>query len=155
MYTDRQIKDLIHVFQRVVAIYHLLLLEKLKDYRLSFSHARVIHQLRIREPRTSADISEKLEISASSLSGMLDRLEQTGMILRKRDRKDRRIIWIYLSEKSKKMIEEVTELQAQKISKHLEEIDFTPEELDVLIEKMNLLVESFRLPSKRERRPEA
>ncbi|WP_181739134.1 MarR family winged helix-turn-helix transcriptional regulator [Thermoactinomyces mirandus] len=138
-----------------MAIYHLLLLEELKGYHLTFSHARVIHQLKIKEPRTSAEIIEKLEISASSLSGMLDRLEQMGMILRKRDKKDRRIIWICLSERSKKMIEEISNSQTRKISKHLEKIHLTPEEIDVLIEKLHLLVESFYLPSKKERRPEA
>lgn len=155
MYTDGQIKELLYIFHRIVGIYHLLLLERLKDYRLTFSHARVIHQLKIKEPRTSAEISEKLEISASSLSGILDRLEQLEMIMRERDKKDRRLIWIRLSEKCKQMIEEVSELQSKKISKHLEKINLTPEEIDVLIEKMHLLVESFHEPSKKERRPEA
>ncbi len=154
MYKDGQIKELLDIFRRIVEIYHILLLEKLKEYRLTFSHTRVIHQLKIKEPRTSAEISEKLEISASSLSGMLDRLEEMGMILRERDKRDRRLIWIRLSEKSKRIIEEVSESQANRIGKHLEMINLAPEEISVLIEKMDLLVKSFQVPSKKERIPE-
>jgi len=43
-----------------------------------------------------SDISEKMGLSDSTVSGILDRLEQKGIIERKRDKDDRRVVKIYL-----------------------------------------------------------
>ena len=55
----------------------------------------VIHQLK-EEPQTIGDISKKLELSYSTVSGIIDRLEKADLVKRRRDLKDRRLVWVSL-----------------------------------------------------------
>ncbi|MGC4376852.1 MarR family transcriptional regulator [Fictibacillus sp. Mic-4] len=53
------------------------------------------------------DISRKLELTSGATTINLNRLEEDGLIVRLRDKNDRRIVWIELSEKGKNLIEQV------------------------------------------------
>jgi len=53
-----------------------------------------------------SDISEKMGLSDSTVSGILDRLEQKGIIERKRDKDDRRVVKIYLIKESQPICRE-------------------------------------------------
>ena len=56
--------------------------------------------------QTVSDISEKMGLSDSTVSGILDRLEQKGIIERKRDKDDRRVVKIYLIKESQPICRE-------------------------------------------------
>lgn len=99
------------------------------------------------EPRTIGQIVEVVQLSYSTVSGVIDRLERDGWIERVRDEKDRRIIWIRktdklnerarvnmsfrekfytdlldgLSENEKEMILKSVELLVEQIEKKVEE----------------------------------
>lgn len=45
-------------------------------------------------PKTIGDISRALDLSYSTVSGIVDRLERDGLVLRNRDDKDRRVVWV-------------------------------------------------------------
>lgn len=50
------------------------------------------------KPRTIGEISELIDLSYSTVSGIADRLERQGIITRYRDKEDRRVVWVSLSE---------------------------------------------------------
>lgn len=50
-------------------------------------------------PITSTKISQHVHLSPSTLVGILDRLEMKGLIQRKRDTKDRRLVYVTATEK--------------------------------------------------------
>jgi len=55
-------------------------------------------------PATAADLGRALQVSAPTTSRLLDRLEDAGMIRRKRDRKDRRRVFLTLTEEGRARI---------------------------------------------------
>lgn len=55
------------------------------------------------------DLAEQLDVRPSSMTEMLSRLEQCGLIVRKQDEKDQRVMHIYLTEEGKKTAEKTAE----------------------------------------------
>ena len=47
-----------------------------------------------KEPTTAVDISHRVHLGASTMVGVLDRLEAKGLITRQRDSVDRRQVWV-------------------------------------------------------------
>jgi len=50
-------------------------------------------------PKTMGEISKAVELSYSTISGLISRLEQQGLVRRFRDQADRRIVWVSLTER--------------------------------------------------------
>ncbi len=84
-----------------------------------------------------SELSEKLDLSNSTVSGMIDRLENQGLIERTRSKEDRRVVYVKVTDEfkkcSKEHFEQVNRLIEQMMSKA------TPEELDIILEGMNTL----------------
>ncbi len=55
------------------------------------------------------DLAEQLDVRPSSMTEMLTKLEQNGLIVRKQDDKDQRVMRIHLTEKGKEAAEEIAE----------------------------------------------
>ncbi|TDT63267.1 MarR family winged helix-turn-helix transcriptional regulator [Fonticella tunisiensis] len=51
-----------------------------------------------------SELSEKLSLSNSTISGIVDRLENQGYVERVRSRKDRRVVHVSFSEKCRRMM---------------------------------------------------
>ncbi|GLC32586.1 hypothetical protein bsdE14_39960 [Clostridium omnivorum] len=84
-----------------------------------------------------SDLSEKLGLSNSTVSGILDRLEKQGLVERMRSKEDRRVVYVNITEdfkaQSKKQFVEINKMIEQMINKA------TPEELDKILEGMEAL----------------
>ncbi|NGQ96807.1 MarR family transcriptional regulator [Brevibacillus sp. SYP-B805] len=57
----------------------------------------VIEQIK-QAPKTIGEISKRIDLSYSTVSGIVDRLERDRIVVRKRDEKDRRIVWVSLAD---------------------------------------------------------
>jgi len=95
-----------------------------------------------------SDLSEKLELSNSTVSGIIDRLEVQGMVERTRSKEDRRVVYVKLSsefQKSQKQrfveIERVFESMMSKA---------TPEEMDTILHGLETLQNVFDRQKKNE-----
>lgn len=55
------------------------------------------------------DLAELLDVRPSSMTEMLTKMEQSDLVLRKQDENDQRIMHIYLTEKGKKIAEQITQ----------------------------------------------
>lgn len=84
-----------------------------------------------------SDLSEKLGLSNSTVSGILDRLENQGLVERTRSKEDRRVVYIKVTEKFKKHSEKNIEEINKLIEKMMDKA--TTEELDIILEGMNTL----------------
>lgn len=86
-----------------------------------------------------SDLSEKLGLSNSTVSGIIDRLEKQELLERIRSKEDRRVVYVKVTEKcrenSKKHFEEVNKMFEAMMDKA------TPEELDIILEGLNKLEE--------------
>jgi len=74
----------------------------IQDSELTFPQLSVISMLEKYGEQKVSELSEKMGLSDSTVSGILDRLEQKGIIKRERTKDDRRVVKISLTGKSKK-----------------------------------------------------
>ncbi len=70
-------------------------------------------------PMTATAISREVHVSASTVVGILDRLEDKGLIVRERGREDRRIVFITATEAGRKLARDTPSPLQQKLSDSL------------------------------------
>ncbi len=67
----------------------------------------VAHLVREKNGMTPVELSRKLLVTAGNITGLIDRMEKSGLVQRIRDTKDRRTIRIQLTEKGRKLASRV------------------------------------------------
>jgi MarR family transcriptional regulator, organic hydroperoxide resistance regulator len=84
-----------------------------------------------------SDLSEKLGLSNSTVSGIIDRLESQELVERTRSKEDRRVVYVKVTDKCKKNSQE----HFEEINKMFEEImdKASPEEIDRILEGLDTL----------------
>jgi DNA-binding MarR family transcriptional regulator len=55
-------------------------------------------------PTTATDISEKVYLSPSTVVGIFDRLEKKGLMKRRRDRQDRRVVFVTATDAGRDLV---------------------------------------------------
>jgi DNA-binding MarR family transcriptional regulator len=56
------------------------------------------------EPTTATDISSLVYLSPSTVVGIFDRLESKGLVKRRRDRKDRRVVFVTATDAGRELV---------------------------------------------------
>jgi MarR family transcriptional regulator, organic hydroperoxide resistance regulator len=84
-----------------------------------------------------SELSEKLGLSNSTVSGIIDRLENQGFVERTRSKEDRRVVYVDITDKFRK----IHQGHFCEINKMFEEMmnKATPEELEKILEGLNTL----------------
>ena len=79
-----------------------------------------------------SDLSKKMQLSNSTVSGIIDRLEKNNIVERIRSKEDRRVVMVSLKEEFKKEAKE----RHEAVEKHFNGVInlATPEELDKILE---------------------
>ncbi len=83
------------------------------------------------------DISRELDLSNSTVSGIIDRLVEKKIVQRKRSEEDRRIVMISLADEYRQPVKKQLNAFAQKMRKALSTI--TEEDLDSVIQGLEKL----------------
>ncbi len=71
------------------------------------------------QPVTAVEISKEIHVGASTIVGVLDRLEEKGLICRERAKKDRRRVYISLTEKGVALAEQAPSPLQDKLAEAL------------------------------------
>jgi len=74
-------------------------------YGITTEQWRVLACVKSRGPLRPVDIASLLERAPNSISMLVDRMVKAGLVRRTRDRKDRRAVFVYLTDKGKEAIE--------------------------------------------------
>lgn len=84
-----------------------------------------------------SDLSEKLGLSNSTVSGIIDRLEKQDMVERIRSKEDRRVIFVNVTPK----FQEITQKNFQIVEKSFEDMisSASEEELNTILKGLNTL----------------
>lgn len=110
----------------------------LRDYKITSSQLMTLMILANQEPIKISDMSKMLFLSKGTLTGVLDRLEEKGLIERRKVAHDRRVIHIVSTEKGKALVKrtptplsnftrnlyQLPEAEQNKLIKALERITF-------------------------------
>lgn len=79
----------------------------LREIGLSSTQAGVLHALADGEARNAGEIAKTLSLTGATISGVLDRLEQKGMLVRVRRREDRRMVAVRILPEGRALLEEI------------------------------------------------
>lgn len=89
------------------------------------------------EQMKASDLIQVLTITPAAVTTLLDRMEKNGLILRQRDQKDRRIVWIVVTDKGEKERERGKEVRKSFFASRLNRIsEHNQKLLMFLIRKM-------------------
>jgi DNA-binding MarR family transcriptional regulator len=112
---DDQLKDLI---EKLFISYRETFSDSkkvLNRYAIGIAHQKVIHLLSMYEGISISGLLGRLKITKQSLNRVLKDLIKLEVIIFKKDEQDTRVKHIFLSEKGKKIFEEIFETQKKRI----------------------------------------
>jgi DNA-binding MarR family transcriptional regulator len=87
----------------------------LDSYSIGLAHNKVIHLLSMYEGISISELLKRLKVTKQSLNRVLKDLINLEAIDFKKDEQDTRIKHVYLSEKGKKIFDEIFEVQKKRI----------------------------------------
>ncbi|GAC1490563.1 MAG: MarR family transcriptional regulator [Chamaesiphon sp.] len=102
--------------------------ERLEPFDLTPFHWVVLCCLWEEDGLPTSSLGEKLQQVGGTLTGVLDRMEQRGLIRRERDTRDRRIWRIWLTEAGKELEEELPPIAIELIEHAMQGIPATERE---------------------------
>ena len=88
-------------------------IEMKKQLGLTPAQWKVILVLNIMDGLTQKEIAEKINIDGSTLVPVIDKMEQSGLVERRTDSKDRRNNRIYLTKKSESTVDSIITIVLQ------------------------------------------
>lgn len=86
----------------------------------------------------AANIAQCIHISPAAASNMVERLYKNKWIEKIRSEEDRRIVWLKLTEKGKRLLKEIEEKRTEMQFKRFQNV--TDEELDLFISIINKIL---------------
>lgn len=94
-----------------------------------------------KEPNLSvSEISQRAGLTNSTISGIVDRLEKEGLVARARDARDRRVVYVHLTQKTKELKKQVS-LKTHYFDKWIKDLD--PAKVDQIIDSLTLLARTL------------
>lgn len=113
----------------------------LREHHVTFMQFKAILLLNEEEAQTLSELSKGLSRTRCTVTGIVDRLEGKGLVRRKRSRKDRRLVYVSLTDKGRELAAELMEKVTPEISRLGEKImgKLTDSELAALNSALNIL----------------
>jgi DNA-binding MarR family transcriptional regulator len=93
---------------------------RLQPHNLTPVQALVLHALYDEEGVSAGELGKRLGLDSATLSGVLDRMEENGWLIRNVFKEDKRVVNIFLTEKSRQVrnrfLKETSELNQEVLS---------------------------------------
>lgn len=113
--------EVFHGILRMAEVFSRALSEILQPFRLTLSQYNVLQILRHTgsEGLTCGEVSERLSTRDSDITRLLDRLELLGLVARRRERPDRRVVRTQITEQGRGVLDAVDKLLGEVQVRHL------------------------------------
>jgi DNA-binding MarR family transcriptional regulator len=142
------------LFERVISAYGqaIRILDPIRfqvwaDSGLTMPQARVLFTLVEAGEQSAGELAERLGVTPSTITGITDRLVRQGLIQRKEDARDRRVVRLGLSAEGRSLTLEIAESSRSYLRRVLEQIpDNTLIGLADALEGLARANESLRAP---------
>ncbi|MCE5168407.1 MarR family transcriptional regulator [Paenibacillus profundus] len=89
---------------------------------LSFSQFRILYKLNEGGKKKVSELAEALCITSGAITGGTDKLIKEGLAERKRAEDDRRVVYIYITDKGRDIVQMMLERQKETISMFFESL---------------------------------
>jgi DNA-binding MarR family transcriptional regulator len=117
---------------------------ELEPFGVTGAQFEVLKNLVRSDNETAASLCRALHYDTGSMTRMLDRLEEKGLVSRARDTSDRRLVFLRLTEAGESLIPKIRPALRRALRRHL--TGFTPEEIDSLKRYLGRLIENGQRP---------
>jgi len=97
----------------------------------SLIHLNVLTLLEADGPQSMGQLAEALDVSLASMTGIVDRMEKRGLVERRHEGKDRRIVLVYTVEAGRDVFREIDERRRLGLGKLLDTL--SADELEGLL----------------------
>ena len=92
-------EEIANLFKSIHKTYHQYILSQVSCYNLTVPQLMILHELYHHSEITLTELSERVGLAKSTVSGIVDRLELRGAVKRIKVSENRRIVRISLTEK--------------------------------------------------------
>jgi len=130
------VKEIIYQIRRLIQAKELYTKELTKKYQVSASQLNCLLALYEQGPLPLSQIATHIMVKSSTVTGIIDRLEQKGLVTRSRTSPDRRVITVELTESGRTLAENAPPPIQQKVLEGLERLPQSEMEKIVLGLKM-------------------
>ncbi len=116
--------------------------------RLSLVHLNVLIVLEADGPLPMRGLAEAMDVSQASATGIVDRMEQRGLVERQRDAEDRRVVRVAITDEGRQLVAGMANERREHLAQMLGE--FTDDELQAFligVRAMRRARERFHAPA--------
>jgi DNA-binding MarR family transcriptional regulator len=125
------------LFQEVMHLFRQNMSKVVEDIGMTAPQGMVIGILSKEKTLKITDLSAKLSLCNSTVSGIVDRLEKQGMVERKRSEQDKRVVYVSIAPNFKERHHDFYKRLEENIANTMNK--GTPEELDKIFEGLDAL----------------
>jgi len=136
-HSDARTKEVVWLIRKLVQGGELFTKELNKKYQVSAPQLSCLIALNDQGPLPPSQIAKYIMVNSSTITGIIDRLEQKGLVERSRTSPDRRVITISLTEKGKALVRTAPPPLQKKIVEGLKRLP--PLEVDEIIRVLTKL----------------
>ena len=123
------------IVERIVSAYNIISKSinpaNLYKIELTSAQIKVLATFIERDCYTMTALSQMLSVALPTMTAMIDRLIQLGLVKRERDERDRRVVMVRLTAEGKKVIDTLMVIRKQEMEKLLQVL--THEEVDLFL----------------------
>jgi DNA-binding MarR family transcriptional regulator len=130
-------KEIIYSIRRLMQGSERYTKEINKKYNVSAAQVNCLLALQEYGPLPPSQIAKMILVNSSTVTGIIDRLEQKGLVERQRISQDRRVITVQLTESGKRLAENAPPPIQQKIIDGLRKL--TQQEIEHIVNALNML----------------
>ena len=142
MSTDETLNELlVRLFKDIMEIEGICLVtDPYTD--ISYNDFHIIEAIGTKEPKSMSTVAKLMNVTTGTLTKAMDGLTEKGYVIRERSKQDKRVVWVYLTEKGKAAYKHHEEFHWRMIS-HIKE-GLNDKDLPVLIYSLAKLVDFFQ-----------
>jgi len=134
---DDRTREVVWLIRKLVQGGELYTKELEKEYHVSAPQLSCLLALSEQGPLPPSQIARYIMVNSSTITGIIDRLEQKGFVLRSRTSPDRRVITISLTEKGIELVRTAPPPLQKKIVEGLRKLP--PPEVDEIVRVLRKL----------------
>jgi MarR family transcriptional regulator, multiple antibiotic resistance protein MarR len=113
---------------------------ELEPFGVTGAQFEVLKNLVRSDNETAASLCRALHYDTGSMTRMLDRLQDKGLVTRERDTSDRRLVFLRLTDAGERLIPKIQPALRRALRRHL--VGFTPEEVASLKRYLDRIIEN-------------
>ncbi len=135
--------EIMNLYRSINGRFRTLKREQFKHLDLTGTQGMMVGMIVHFGPIKMSDLSHRMNLSTSTVSAMVDRLEKTDVLVRTRDENDRRIVRVGLSDRYKKKALEHSDCFEKFATELFSKV--SPEEIDTILDGLIILDKLFEM----------